>query len=155
ALPRLAATARGRQGGLPGPLFRQLGGLPRDHPRFVAPAARSFLCRAPPLARAAGDRGMSQWIRVAALDEVEEEDVMRFDHGGRIYAIYRVAGQVYATDGLCTHEQALLCDGLVMGHVIECPKHNGRFDIRDGRAVRVPARIALRTYAVKVEDGEI
>ena len=40
---------------------------------------------------------------------------------------------VYASDGLCTHEHVHLSDGLVMGHVIECPKHNGRFDVRDGK----------------------
>ena len=58
----------------------------------------------------------------------------RFDFGAQTFAIYRAGGKVYATDGLCTHEQADLCDGLVMDHVIECPMHNGRFDIRTGRA---------------------
>jgi 3-phenylpropionate/trans-cinnamate dioxygenase ferredoxin subunit len=98
---------------------------------------------------------MSDWVRVASLEAIAEEDVMRFDHGGRSYAIYRVGGRVYATDGLCTHEQVHLCDGLVMDHVIECPKHNGRFDIRNGRALGAPVCIDLKTYAAKVEGGEI
>ena len=42
-----------------------------------------------------------------------------------------------------------------MGDVIECPKHNGRFDYRTGEAVRVPARNALRTYPVRVEGGNV
>jgi 3-phenylpropionate/trans-cinnamate dioxygenase ferredoxin subunit len=98
---------------------------------------------------------MSQWIDAAALDDIEDEDVIRFDHAERTYAIYRVDGNVYATDGLCTHEQVHLSDGFVMDHVIECPKHNGRFDIRDGRPLCAPVCEKLRTYPAKLEDGRI
>ena len=96
---------------------------------------------------------MTGWLKVGPLADIEDEDVRRFDHDGRTYAIYRVAGNVYATDGLCTHEQAHLCDGLVMEHVIECPMHNGRFDIRDGRALGAPACINLKTYPARIENG--
>jgi 3-phenylpropionate/trans-cinnamate dioxygenase ferredoxin subunit len=96
---------------------------------------------------------MAAWVKVGPLDDIEDEDVKRFDHGGQTYAVYRVAGQVYATDGLCTHEQVHLADGLVMEHVIECPMHNGRFDIRDGRALGAPACVNLKTYPAKIEDN--
>jgi len=98
---------------------------------------------------------MSQWVAVGAFDDIDDEDVMRFDHGGRTFAVYRVGERVYASDGLCTHEQALLCEGFVMEHVIECPKHNGRFDIRDGRPLCAPVTVALKTYPAKVEGGQI
>jgi 3-phenylpropionate/trans-cinnamate dioxygenase ferredoxin subunit len=98
---------------------------------------------------------MTQLIAACAFDDIDDEDVMRFDHAGHTYAVYRVEDQVYATDGLCTHEQVHLCDGLVMDHVIECPKHNGRFDIRDGRALGAPACVNLKTYPAKVEGGQI
>lgn len=98
---------------------------------------------------------MTQWIDAAALDEIEDEDVMRFDHAGQTYAIYRVDGEVYASDGLCTHEHVHLCDGLVMGHTIECPKHNGRFDIRDGRPLCAPVCEQLKTWPARVEAGRI
>ena len=61
----------------------------------------------------------------------------------------------YATDGHCTHEQTLLCDGLVMGGVIECPKHNGRFDYASGKALGAPVLVDLRTYPTKVMDGTV
>jgi 3-phenylpropionate/trans-cinnamate dioxygenase ferredoxin subunit len=96
---------------------------------------------------------MAAWVKVGPLDDIEDEDVKRFDRGGQTYAVYRVAGQVYATDGLCTHEQVHLADGLVMEHVIECPMHNGRFDIRDGRALGAPACVNLKTYPAKIEDN--
>jgi len=98
---------------------------------------------------------MSEWVAAGALDDINDEDVRRFDHGGRTFAVYRVGDNVYASDGLCTHEQAHLCDGLVLAHVIECPKHNGRFDIRDGRPLGAPVCIALKTYPARVEDGQI
>jgi 3-phenylpropionate/trans-cinnamate dioxygenase ferredoxin subunit len=98
---------------------------------------------------------MSQWINAAALDDIEDEDVMRFDHAGHTYAIYRVNDNVYASDGLCTHEHAYLSDGLVMDYVIECPKHNGRFDIRDGRPLCAPVCEKLKTYPAKVEGNRI
>ena len=72
------------------------------------------------------------------------------------YAIYRSPGdEYYATDGHCTHEKTLLCDGLGMGRVIECPKHNGRFDYVSGKALGAPALEDIRTYPVKVADGTV
>ena len=98
---------------------------------------------------------MGQWIATVAFDDIDDEDVVRFDHGDRTFAVYRVGDKVYASDGMCTHEQAHLCDGLVMEHVIECPKHNGRFDIRDGRPLGAPVCVALKTYPAKVEGGRV
>ena len=99
---------------------------------------------------------MPQWIEACAVTDIEPEDVLRFDHGGRSFAIYRAPDdQWYATDGLCTHERVHLTDGLVMDHIIECPKHNGRFDYRTGQAKTAPACINLKTYAVRIEAGKV
>lgn len=96
------------------------------------------------------------WIEVCDADEIEEEDVIRFDHGELSLAVYRSAdGEYYATDGFCTHERVHLSGGLVMGNLIECPKHNGRFDYTTGEAKKRPACNALRTYPVKVENGVV
>ena len=97
-----------------------------------------------------------QWTAACGVEDVGCEDVIRFDHEGRCLAIYRTADDRYfATDGLCTHEQAPLTDGLVSGSIIECPKHNGRFDFTTGKAKRRPACIDLNTYAVKVDGGTV
>ncbi len=96
------------------------------------------------------------WIDACALSDIEPEDVRRFDHEGRTFALYRTEDDaVYATDGLCTHEQVHLADGLVMGNIIECPKHNGRFDLRTGAARGAPVCIDLKTYPAKVVGGRI
>lgn len=96
------------------------------------------------------------WIEACPAGKVDEEDVIRFDHGGRTFAIYRSADDEYfATDGLCTHEQVHLADGLVMGDIIECPMHNGRFNYKTGEAKGAPVCVDLQTYPVKVEGGKI
>jgi 3-phenylpropionate/trans-cinnamate dioxygenase ferredoxin subunit len=99
---------------------------------------------------------MSDWIDACATDEIDEEDVMRWDHGGHTFALYHSPdGDFFCTDGLCSHEQVHLAGGLVMDHLIECPKHNGQFDYRTGQATRAPACVNLRTYPVKVEGGRV
>ncbi len=96
------------------------------------------------------------WIDACAFSDIEPEDVKRFDHQGRTFALYRTEDDaVYATDGLCSHEQVHLADGLVMGHIIECPKHNGRFDLRTGAAKGAPVCIDLKTYPTRLVDGRI
>lgn len=99
---------------------------------------------------------MTDWIEAGAAAAIEREDVMRFDHDQRSFAIYRSPDdQYFATDGLCTHGRAHLAGGLVMDDVIECPKHNGRFNYRTGAALGAPACIDLKTYPVRVTDGRI
>jgi 3-phenylpropionate/trans-cinnamate dioxygenase ferredoxin component len=96
------------------------------------------------------------WVEACAAEAIDEEDVIRFDHAGMTFAIYRSPNNLYfATDGFCTQEKAHLADGLVMDHIIECPKHNGRFDYRSGEAKGAPVCVNLKTYTVKVESGKI
>ncbi|MBV7380816.1 MocE family 2Fe-2S type ferredoxin [Maritimibacter dapengensis] len=96
------------------------------------------------------------WIDAIATDDVDEEDLIRFDHDGKTYCIYRSPNdEFFCTDGLCTHEQVHLEEGLVMDYEIECPKHNAAFDYRTGEALRAPACVNLNTYPVKVEGDRV
>ncbi len=96
------------------------------------------------------------WVEVCDLGLLIPGDMMRFEHRGSTYVVYRTAiGQLYATDGLCTHGRAHLADGFLQGACVECPKHNGRFDIRDGSVRRPPPRLALRTHPVREKGGKI
>jgi 3-phenylpropionate/trans-cinnamate dioxygenase ferredoxin subunit len=99
---------------------------------------------------------MSNWIMVCATGDVAKEDVIRFDHDGRTFAIYRSPGdEFFATDGICTHEHAHLADGLVMDDIVECPKHNGRFNYKTGEAKGAPVCINLKTYPTRVVDDKV
>ncbi len=98
---------------------------------------------------------MGEWQRVCRTDEIDEEDVIQFDHGDNVYAIYNTEIGFFATDGICTHEHQELADGLVIGTVIECPLHQGRFEVTNGKALSAPVCIDLKTYPVKVEGNEV
>jgi MocE subfamily Rieske [2Fe-2S] domain protein len=101
-------------------------------------------------------QAMNGWIEICAGGFLKSESVIRFDHADKTYAIYRLAdGSLHATDGLCTHGNAHLASGLVQGRLIECPKHNGRFDVTDGSPQRKPACVAVRTHPAREHDGKI
>jgi fatty acid desaturase/nitrite reductase/ring-hydroxylating ferredoxin subunit len=89
--------------------------------------------------------------------DLEIGKVRRVDVGDRSFAVYRLADDEYAvTDGVCTHGRTHLAGGLVLDcQTIECPKHNGRFDIRTGEPLRQPAKFALASYEVDIIDVRI
>jgi len=95
------------------------------------------------------------WTFAIDANEVEEEDVMPVEIDGKEIAIYRAKGAFYATDDLCTHGDASLSEGVVVGEVIECPLHQGRFCIKTGRALSAPVTAAIKTYETKLEDGKV
>jgi naphthalene 1,2-dioxygenase system ferredoxin subunit len=95
------------------------------------------------------------WMDALASDDLPADDVLGVMVDGRDIALYTVDGEVYATDNVCTHGHARLCDGFLDGHQIECPLHQGRFDVRSGQPTCAPAVEALRSYPVKVEGGRV
>jgi naphthalene 1,2-dioxygenase ferredoxin component len=96
-----------------------------------------------------------KWRNVAAADDVPPEDVIAVTVQGREIALYGVDGQVYATDNICTHAHARLCEGYLEGNEIECPMHQGRFDVVTGKALCAPLTEDIRTYPVKIENGRV
>jgi 3-phenylpropionate/trans-cinnamate dioxygenase ferredoxin subunit len=95
------------------------------------------------------------WHRACGADEIEEEDVIGVTIDGRVYAVYRLKDGFYATEGLCTHEQSPLAGGYVSGDVIECAKHNARYHIPTGKALRRPALRDLASYPVRREGNDL
>ncbi|WP_085879722.1 Rieske 2Fe-2S domain-containing protein [Roseisalinus antarcticus] len=97
-----------------------------------------------------------QRLEVCTVGDIELDDIFEVTHDGQVIAVYRTEDDEYfATDGLCTHENVSLADGLLQGFEIECPRHNGVFDIRTGAAKRAPACINLNTYRVEVQAGKV
>jgi naphthalene 1,2-dioxygenase system ferredoxin subunit len=95
------------------------------------------------------------WKDISAFDDVPEEDVLGVQADGKDLALYNVEGQVYATDNICTHGHARLCDGFLEGFEIECPLHQGRFDIRNGSPLCEPVNEPVQIYPVKIENGRV
>ncbi len=98
--------------------------------RKLPPTARPVGTRPTAVAFTAAGPDVDGWVNACASEALTTNDVLRFDHDRHTYAIYRTAdGDVRATDGMCTHGNTHLADGMVTGTVVECAKHNGRFDV--------------------------
>ncbi|KDB51690.1 Rieske (2Fe-2S) domain-containing protein [Sphaerotilus natans subsp. natans DSM 6575] len=95
------------------------------------------------------------WIVAAARDDVPEGDVIGVRVDGREIALYEVEGEIHASDNLCTHGAARMSDGFLEGREIECPLHQGRFDVCTGRALCAPLTADLRIYPVRIEGGQV
>ena len=97
-----------------------------------------------------------EWIVACDETSVAKDDVVRFDHLGATYAVVRMSdGVCNVIDGLCTHGKAHLAEGFVDGTTIECPKHNGRFNVLTGEATATPARVATRVYQTRINNSKI
>ena len=97
----------------------------------------------------------SDWIFAISADEVEEEDVMPAEIDGMEIAVYQAKGKFYATHDKCTHGDAFLSESVVVGEVIECPLHQGRFCIKTGKALSAPVSKPIQTFETKLENGNV
>ncbi len=95
------------------------------------------------------------WHFAGNADEFEDEDIAQIKVGPLAIAVYRAKGNFYATQDLCTHERAYLSDGILIDCIVECPFHQGRFDVRTGKAMSAPAFVPLKTYPLKIVDRKI
>ena len=95
------------------------------------------------------------YVRVARVEEIPEGEARVFDVGPESVALCRIDGRIYAIENVCTHDDGPLGEGFLDGCLIECPRHGARFDVTSGAAVRMPAATPVRTFPVKVDEGEI
>src|SRR6202041_62597 len=96
------------------------------------------------------------WISVCNANDLVCAEVLRFDHGRSTYAVCRDDdGRLYAVDGICTHGNTHLAEGLVRDGMIECSKHNGRFHLADGSPARAPICRGIATYPLEARAGKL
>ena len=95
------------------------------------------------------------FVTVARVGEIPEGGVKIVRVDDQSIAIFNVAGAYYAMDDICTHDGGPLAEGPIEDHVIECPRHGARFDIRTGAVLSLPAVVPVPTYAVRLEGDEI
>ena len=98
---------------------------------------------------------IENWIDVLAVESVPEADVTAVNVGGKEIALYEVEGEIFATDNLCTHGAARMSDGFLEGREIECPLHQGRFDVCSGKALCAPLTEDIRVYPVRIENKRV
>jgi 3-phenylpropionate/trans-cinnamate dioxygenase ferredoxin component len=95
------------------------------------------------------------WVKVARESDVEPGTAEVVEAGGKRIALCNTGEGVYAIDDLCSHDRGPLDQGKLIGNRIECPRHGAQFDVTTGRAVVLPAVRPIKTYATRLEDGDI
>ena len=98
---------------------------------------------------------MAELTKLCATSDIAEGAVKSFEVGSNVLAVYHVGGEFFVTDNECTHGAASLAEGILEDDVIECTLHFGAFNVKTGKAVQAPCFMALRTYKVVVQDGQV
>ena len=98
---------------------------------------------------------VSSWIDVVTEDELSPGDVHVVDLGGIEVAVFNISGQYFAIEDVCTHDGSEISSGCLYDHVIECPRHGARFDVRTGEVLEPPAYEPVQTFEVRIENGMI
>jgi 3-phenylpropionate/trans-cinnamate dioxygenase ferredoxin subunit len=98
---------------------------------------------------------MSEWVWVAELADISPDGGLRVVVDDVPLALWRVDGEVYATQDTCTHEEASLSEGDLWGDIVDCPMHGAQFNVRTGEVLSLPALFPLATFPVKVQDDDV
>lgn len=98
---------------------------------------------------------MTEFLRVASVADIPEPGRKLIEINDRLIVLFHAAGNFYALDDVCTHDDGPLGEGLLDGFEVACPRHGARFDIRDGRALTMPATRPTQMHQVKVEGGTV
>ncbi|HLI46834.1 MAG TPA: non-heme iron oxygenase ferredoxin subunit [Geobacterales bacterium] len=94
-------------------------------------------------------------LRLCKLSDLKDEEIKGFDLQGKHLIAIRKGNEVFVLDGICTHEEYDLANGFLLEDRVICPLHLSQFDIRTGKVVNPPAEKPLRTYSVKIVEGEV
>lgn len=92
---------------------------------------------------------------LCSVSDVTEDCPVRREAGAVAYAIFKVEGEYFVMDDRCSHGPGSLSEGHVDGGEVECPFHQGRFDIRTGCAVGTPCTEPVRVWPVRIVDGMV
>ncbi len=98
---------------------------------------------------------MASLVRVCTLPELPPGTMKGIEVGGRRVLVVNLDGTVHAWDGTCTHEEADLSTGFLLGERVTCPLHLSQFDLTNGEAVNPPAEKPLKRYNAKIENDQL
>ncbi len=95
------------------------------------------------------------FYEVAAADEFPNGERLFVEIGEYYLVVFNIAGQYYAIEDLCSHDDGPLGDGDLEGYEIICPRHGARFDVRTGKVLTLPAVEDIPAYPVRLVADKI
>ena len=98
-----------------------------------------------------------------AADELADNQLRGTVVGNRSILLVRLAGAIYATDGVCPHIGGDLADGTLELGKLTCPLHGATFDVETGAVRADPFGTTppeggvepLPTFPVRLVDGRV
>lgn len=98
---------------------------------------------------------MTAWIDVIDASTMTDGENMIIDVDGTDVAIFKLDGQFYALEDICTHDGAKIASGVIEGDEIICPRHGARFCIKTGAFKTAPAYENIDCFPVRIESGRV
>jgi len=98
---------------------------------------------------------MSDWIRLAATEEIPLNDWKVCDLEGQRVLVVHLETFFYVLEDVCSHDGASLDGGFLEGDEIVCPRHGARFCARNGEVTCPPAYEDIHSFPSKIENGYI
>ena len=98
---------------------------------------------------------MADWHEVASTSDIPDPGKQLLEVADRLVVVFHVEGQFYCLDDVCTHDDGPLGEGTLCDYTVACPRHGAKFDIRDGRALTMPATEATVVHEVRVQDANV
>ena len=98
---------------------------------------------------------MADFVKVARVDEIGTGQARLIEVKGKQIALFNINGDFFAIDNMCTHEEASLAEGQIMGHEVTCPLHGAKFDVRTGEVLGPPAYDDVTCYSVRVVGSDV
>lgn len=99
--------------------------------------------------------GANDLTRLCGVDDVEEDEPYRAEIDGIGYAVFFFENEYFVLEDLCSHGPGRLSDGFVEDFEVECPFHQGRFDIRNGLPTEAPCEIPVRIWTPIIQNNDI
>lgn len=95
------------------------------------------------------------FIDVAGVDEMPEKGFIVRPAGDVGVVLCKAGDELYAVENRCSHAFQSFVGGRLRGTRLACPMHGACFDIRDGKALSLPATRPIRTFPLKIDGGRI
>lgn len=95
------------------------------------------------------------FIEIAKASELPNGERLFIEIENIPIVIFNIAGKLFAIGDVCTHDSGPLGDGMLEDFNIVCPRHGAEFDVRNGKAMMLPAVVDIPAYPIKLVDGYI
>lgn len=101
------------------------------------------------------DPDKCEFITVGTKDDLPNGERMFVEIDGTPIVVFNIGGNYFAIADTCSHDDGPLGDGVLVNFDITCPRHGARFDVRNGKALTLPAIVSIPAYPVRVDKNQI